>query len=218
MGALRLTLLLIATAATLAGCGGRRADPREGMIVEERADGTRVSVRPGSDPNAAYVQATELKAKGDCAGAVMLLRPVAMLGPGYENAQTVLGECLAQTDRPDEGVTWLTRAADAGWPEAQALLAIHFGGSAESRNGDEAGYWLALYDSNPSKGRVGFRPPEGKVLAAVRGSLTDTQRENGQRRAASWQRKLWIPPAGAEGTGLKPARRERRGLGSPPSI
>lgn len=209
-------------AIALVGCGGgERRGPDgerdESMIVQERADGTRVAVRPGRDPNNAYVQATEFKAKGDCATAIMLLRPIAMLGPGYENAQTALGECLvAQPAERDDGVTWLTRAADAGWPEAQATLAIHYTGAA-SRNDKDAAYWLALYDSNPSKARIGFRAPDAQTLQAVRGALSETDKAQGVRRAASWERKLWLPPATPDSApGLKPERRERGGFRPPP--
>lgn len=220
MHRIRLLAGLCITLIALAGCGGRRGeDARDDMVVQERADGTRIAVRPGRDPNAAYIQAMALKAKGDCAAAITLLRPVARLGPGYENAQTALGECLVadETER-EEGMTWLTRAADAGWPEAQATLAAYFGGDA-TRNGGEAAYWLALYDMNPSKARVGFRAPDARVLGALRGSLSDAEKAEGHRRAAAWQRKLWLPPPGDEGgPGLRPEGRERRGFGPPPGV
>ena len=181
------------------------------MIVDERPDGTRIGVRSGRDPNRAYIEATEFKAKGDCASVIKLVRPVANLGPGYENAQTLLGECLvAQPDGRDEGVMWITRAADAGWPEAQALLARTYGDGATARNGEEAAYWLTLYDSNPSKARVGFRAPDMRALDTLRASLSESEKTAGARRAATWQSKLWLPPADAEGPGL---RREDRGRG-----
>ncbi len=213
----RLLVGLCIAAIAFGGCGGRRgADSRDDMVVQERADGTRIAVRPGRDPNAAYIQATELKAKGDCTTAITLLRPVARLGPGYENAQMALGECLvANGTEREEGLTWLTRAADAGWPEAQASLAAYFGGTT-TRNNEEAAYWLALYDMNPSKARVGFRAPDAAVLGAVRGSLSEPEKAAGQRRAAVWERKLWLPPAGdADGPGLKPEGRARGGFRPP---
>lgn len=223
---MRRTALVCAilAATALAGCGGGGRGPGErgpgergperednGMIVNERPDGTRIGVRSGRDPNRAYIEATEFKAKGDCASVVKLVRPVANLGPGYENAQTLLGECLlGQADGRDEGMMWLTRAADAGWPEAQALLASTYGAEAPARDALEAAYWLALYDSNPSKARVGFRAPDPRGLDALRASLSDADKAAGARRAATWQSKLWLPPADAEGPGL---RREDRGRG-----
>lgn len=201
--------------------GGMERDRDESMVVAQRADGTSIAVRPGRDPNGAYIQATEFKAKGDCATAIKLLRPVARLGPGYENAQTALGECLLEAaDTRDEGVTWITRAADAGWPEAQASLAFHFGGDSPAHDGAEAAYWLALYDANPNKARVAFKPPDPKVLGAVRAALTDSEKSAGAKRAAGWQQKLWIPPtpSEADAPGLKPEGRERGGFRGPPPL
>lgn len=202
----------------LAGCGGRGRPDDASMVVRQGPDGARMAVRPGRDPNAAYIQATALKAKGDCENAAALLRPVAALGPGYENAQTVLGECLLTRPADSaDGVTWLTRAADAGWPEAQAALAGHYGLSAEPRNGPEAAYWLALYDANPGKARIGFRPVDESLLQSLRANLDDEEKAAGLRRAATWERKLWLPPPsadgpdgpGPDGPGLRPERRER---------
>ncbi len=223
----RFTLLACTVAAALAltGCGGGSGGRRggierdESIVVAQRADGTSVAVRPGRDPNGAYIQATDFKGKGDCATAIKLLRPVARLGPGYENAQTALGECLLESaDTREEGVTWITRAADAGWPEAQASLAFHFGGDASAHNGDEAAYWLALYDSNPGKARVAFQAPDPKTMGAVRAALTDAEKAAGVKRAAGWRQKLWIPPAPSESDnpGLQPEGRERGGFRGPP--
>ena len=216
----RAALVCVLLAATaLAGCGGGGRGPRErgperednGMIVDERPDGTRIGVRSGRDPNRAYIEATEFKVKGDCPSVITLLRPVANLGPGYENAQTLLGECLVlQADGRDEGLMWIARAADAGWPEAQALLATTYGAESPVRNGEEAAYWLALYDANTSKARVGFRAPDPRPLDALRASLSEADKAAGARRAATWQAKLWLPPADSEGPGL---RREDRGRG-----
>jgi TPR repeat protein len=210
-----LAAVCCVAAAALASCGGgRREPPRdESVIVGQRPDGTQMAVRPGRDPNAAYIQATELKAKGDCTSAVMLLRPIAMIGPGYENAQTALGECLVEDGNARaDGLMWLARAADAGWPEAQAALAIVHAADTPSRSAAEAAYWLALYDANPSKARVGFRAPDAKALARVRESLSSDDVAAGARRAASWERKLWLPPQAPEGQGLKPEQGNLGGM------
>ena len=59
-------------------------------------------------------------AKGYKAAALKLRLP-ANIGPGYENAQTALGDCLLKIAGTSdlssdylEGLTWLRRAADAG--------------------------------------------------------------------------------------------------------
>lgn len=206
-------------AIALSACGGRRGLERDGsLIVEERPDGTRVAVRAGHDPNAAYIQATELKSKGDCASAIALLRPVAMLGPGYENAQTALGECLLMQGERTDGETWLTRAADAGWPEAQASLGVYFASDAAARNAEDAAYWLALYDANSNRARVGFRAPDPKVLFGARALLSEADMAAGRKRAATWRQKLWIPTTAPDGPGLKPEQRGRGGFGQPPGL
>ena len=202
-------------AAALCGCGGGRGDPTSepGMLIGG-PDGRGSMIRPGVDANAAYGQGVELKAKGDCKAAVLKLRGPANLGPGYENAQTALGECLLQnagggdlSSEYLEGLTWLRRAADGGWPEAQAMLAYaHVAGPSALRNTNEAAYWLALYDTNPTKGRVGFMPFDAGALATIRAALTPADKAAGEKRASAWVRKVWIPPApmgnGPRGPGL----------------
>ena len=206
---LPLTLILAASGMmTLAACGSGERGPRrdQGATFYEAGVGGRgVLLRPGEDLNAAYSAAIDLKTKGDCAGASMRLRPIASLGPGYENAQTALGECLIQTGAASElsanyleGLAWLRRAGDAGWPEAQGKLAqTHAFGPAAIRSGDEAAYWLALYDANTGKSRIGFLPLKPTVLDSIRSTITPAETAGGKKRAAQWQRQVWIPPTPA---------------------
>jgi len=211
----------------LAACGGGeerpgREDPRDvGGIYEPGVGGRGMLIRPGADPNKIFTEAMDLKAKGDCAHAAVQLRRVVMMGPGYENAQTALGECLTQisegaeaTSDYLEGIVWLRRAADAGWPEAQGRLAqVYAFGPGAVRNSAEAAYWLALYDGNPGKLRVGFTALDVTALDTVKKALSAAEIADGARRATAWQRKVWLPPAIAEGAqppgGIR-ARRERR--------
>ncbi|MHB1207047.1 MAG: hypothetical protein ACYCZX_15875 [Rhodospirillaceae bacterium] len=199
-------------AAALCGCGGgrERGEMSEPGMLIGGPDGRGSMIRPGVDANVAYGQGVELKAKGDCKAAVLKLRGPANLGPGYENAQTALGECLLQNaggaDLSSdylEGLTWLRRAADGGWPEAQAMLAYaHVAGPAALRNAGEAAYWLALYVTNPTKARVGFTPFDSGALATIRAALTPADKAAGEKRAAAWERKVWLPPVPARGPGL----------------
>jgi hypothetical protein len=204
----------VVLALVLAGCGsgGRRGDPDQpdGAMLIGGPDGRGSLIRPGVDANAAYSQGVEFKAKGDCKAAVLKLRGPANIGPGYENAQTALGDCLLQlagnSDLSSdylEGLTWLRRAADGGWAEAQAALAqAHTIGPPALRNPAEAAYWLALYDSNPGKARIGFTPFDPAALAAIRAKLTPADKNAGEKRAATWERKVWLPPAPVGGPGL----------------
>jgi hypothetical protein len=206
----------------LAGCGSdplsRDRDDRRGIAIAD-IEGRVSIIRPGPDANAAYSEGLDLKAKGDCAGAIAKLRPIANIGPGYENAQTALGVCLLQSAAKNgdlssdylEGLTWLRRAGDAGWPEAQGALALAHGfGPTGIRNGEEAAYWLTLYDTNPSKSRIGFVPVAPADIAAVGKSLSAKDRSAGETRARAWVRKVWLPPTPAPGQpGVDTERRSR---------
>lgn len=209
-----LRVLGVALLVALAGCGGGRGEgdaPPDGALLIGGPDGRGSIIRPGMDANAAYSEGVDLKAKGDCKAAVLKLRGPANIGPGYENAQTALGDCLLRIAGTSdlssdylEGLTWLRRAADAGFPEAQAILAdAHANGPAALRNLAEAAYWLALYDTNAGKARVGFTPYNPAALAAIRSKIPPADMAAGEKRAATWERKVWLPPTPAGGPGLK---------------
>lgn len=204
-----LLAALMAATVGLSACGGDskdrddRSDRGPGLAITG-IDGRVSVIRPGQDANAAYSKGLDLKTQGDCPGAILKLRPVAGIGPGYENAQTALGTCLLQTGAKDkdlssdylEGLTWLRRAADAGWPEAQgALASAHAFGPSAIRNGEEAAYWFTLYQTNPSKSRIGFASMPVADEAAIDKSLSAAAKTAGAKRAAGWQRKVWLPPA-----------------------
>ncbi len=219
---IRLVFTAVALVGLTACGGGDRQDRGDGGrdvggIYEPGVGGRGLIVRPGADPNKIFTEAMDLKTKGDCAKAAIQLRRVVMMGPGYENAQTALGECLTQTDAGAEassdyleGTVWLRRAADAGWPEAQGRLAqIYSFGPASVRNGTEAAYWLALYNANPSKSRIGFVALDTTALDAVRKTLSTAEVEDGTRRAALWQRHVWLPTqstADDSGPRVRPGR------------
>jgi hypothetical protein len=197
----KATVAVTAALLALSGCSGPSREREQGVAIAG-IDGRISVIRPGQDVNAAYSEGLDLKNRGDCAGAILKLRPVASLGLGYENAQTALGACLLESGAKDkelsadylDGLTWLRRAGDSGWPEAQGALAgAHAFGPTTIRNGEEAAYWLALYQTNPSKSRVGFTAMAPADVAAIEKSLTPAQKEAGATRAAQWQRKVWMP-------------------------
>jgi hypothetical protein len=221
--------LLIGTALSLAlaACGGGGPSgpgARQAASISQGIGGS-AAVRPGPSANEAYVSGLELRKKGDCKAAVEKVRPVANLGPGYEGAQFALGDCTLQlaadgnAAERHEALMWLLRAADAGWNEAQGRLAeVYALGPADTRNLDEAAYWLALYKASAQMPRFGFEPMPPQTLAAVEAALTPAQRDAGATRAVSWQKKLWIPPRtaperqpGGPGEGRGGDRRMRRG-------
>ena len=187
------------------------SDLPESALLIGGPDGRGSLIRPGVDANAAYTEGVDLKTKGDCKAAALKLRLPANIGPGYENAQTALGDCLLKIAGTSdlssdylEGLTWLRRAADAGFPEAQAVLAdAHANGPAALRNFAEAAYWLALYDANSGKARVGFIPYDPQALAAIRAKIPAADKAAAEKRAATWERKVWLPPTPAGGPGLR---------------
>ena len=195
-----------ALALAVAGCGGDggRGGPveREAASISQGIAGAGMGpMRPGPRANAAYVEGLELRKNGDCKAALDKVRPVASLGPGYEGAQYALGDCAlklaadANASEYHEGLMWLLRAGDGGWTEAQGRLAeVYAIGPAGGRNPDEAAYWLALYKMGAQMPRFGFEPMPPQALAAVDGVLNPAQRDAGARRAATWQKKTWIPP------------------------
>ena len=222
-----LSFAILALLAVSACDGSRNARERDASVAIAGIDGRVTIIRPGQDTNAAYSEGLDLKNQGNCAAAALKLRPIAGMGPGYENAQTALGACLLEGSAKSlelssdylEGLTWLRRAADAGWPEAQGKLATaHAFGPATIRNGEEAAYWLTLYVANPSKSRIGFAPLAETDVAAIATALTPAQKEVGARRAALWQRKVWLPqvqPPTASGAERGPSGREQRGQRAP---
>jgi TPR repeat protein len=207
----------------LAACGGEREGPsaEEARMYMKGLNGKDVALRPGTDANALYANAMALKFKGDCAGAIPKLRRVANLGPGFEDAQTALGECLIAGTKGDdftsdysEAVTWLMRAAQAGWPEAQGQLAYaHALGPMAIRNAEEAAYWLALYQDNPNKARVGFAPMPDERLARITAAIPPHAMAAGKARAATWQRQVWIPPNPSPSPGISEESAHGRGMG-----
>lgn len=227
-----MRLLIVASLVlVLAGCGGGGPSgpgQREAASISQGIAGPGVgTMRPGPAANEAYVAGLELRKKGDCKGAVERVRPVANLGPGYEGAQFALGDCTlklagaSNASEHHEGLMWLLRAGDAGWTEAQGRLAeVYAIGPADTRNLDEAAYWLALYKMGAQMPRFGFEPMPPQVLVAIEVALTPAQKNAGATRAAAWQKKLWIPPRTApQGSPDGPAegrggRRMRRGPGS----
>lgn len=200
----REAFILAVAGLTLHSCSsdGRRGPAqREAEQYSQGIAGAGRGVRPGPGANAAYVAGLEKRKSGDCKSAIDIVRPVANLGPGYEGAQFALGDCLsraatgANASEHHEAMTWLLRAADGGWTEAQGRLAeLYALGPEGVRSKAEAAYWLALYQAGASLPRFGFEPMSAGAMKAIETALSTAEREAGRARAATWQKKVWIPP------------------------
>ena len=120
MTTIRLLAAALVLGMAVTGCSSK---PQRSPLPKDRNAVDRISD--------AYVRAVELQNQGDCAKASRLLYRVAMQGVGYEDAQRRLGECTIATANGEQtrymdGIVWLRRAAEAGWPEAQGSLAYEY--------------------------------------------------------------------------------------------
>ncbi|MSO97500.1 MAG: hypothetical protein EXR11_04665 [Rhodospirillaceae bacterium] len=219
MRSVSMPTVLMSLALAACGSDGGNGGPgrREAGMYMEGLGGRGLIIRPGPSANEAYSGGIDLKKRGDCAGAIAKLTPVANLGPGYENAQSALSECLlAGAATPEssqymEGLVWLIRAADGGWTDAQGKLAqIYALGPANHRNLDEAALRLALYRSSASVARLGFTPLEKNVEDRIATAVGPERMKAAETRAATWQPKLWVPQRPAQDSGPE-MRGQRRG-------
>ncbi|MDO8288064.1 MAG: hypothetical protein Q7T44_02485 [Parvibaculum sp.] len=180
---------LIAASLALAACsGGGEARKRD-------ANGNIVPTARDLDPAATrYSDTMDAAKEGDCSDVTLsLLTCYAYRGHGYEGAQTALGQCHMKEKNPTEGLTWLTRAADSGWPEAQKALAmIYLDGKGVEVDSVEGGKWAALYRKNPSLLSLGVQPDK-KLAEKVSAKLDDIELSEANRRASAWVAKFWKP-------------------------
>ena len=180
-------LCLVALAACASGSDrmDRRGNISPRNLPDERPE------RNLLNPAQAYTQAMDQKAAGNCDQAAPMLKRLADRGPGYENAQLALGQCLmtlAEDNDTDRlaALVWTRRAADGGWPEAQVDLVVLYGNDPLFQDLEDALYWLAVYDNNPRKARIGYSPPPEGLLEAVRARATDAQWAGAQQKAISF--------------------------------
>ena len=165
-------------------CGGLPAIT-DTMVTSSQAQNTSSDANESVRRRAAekelrfnpYWEGFRLKQQGNCAAAVPLLRPLAKLGHGHEDAQVALAECLIQQagvanlteqaarletaqvsdqGKYDEALKWLTKAANAGDFKAQGVLVeLYVVRLGPSKNAQEAAKWAHLYLTNPVRLTIG---------------------------------------------------------------
>lgn len=171
----------------LASCGGgghRRGD-----------DGSVIPTARELDPASTHYSDTmDLANAGDCNDEVIsVLTCYAYRGHGYEGAQTALGQCLIKTKKIENGLIWLKRAANAGWPDAQkALTQTYLEGDGVQHDNVEAGKWGLLYMKNPSLLSLGVQPDK-KVIDKLRSHLNQSETFVAQSQASNWIAQYWQP-------------------------
>jgi hypothetical protein len=172
--------------AACSGGGAARKRDSEGRVLPTLAE---------QDPTGTlYAKSVSDAARGECDERTLdVLTCFSYRGHGYEGAQTALGQCLIATGDNTEGLDWIHRAADAGWPDAQKLLAqILLAGDVATRDGVEAAKWAKLYSRNPSLLSLGVQPDRDLALA-FQGEITSEQNTEADRRVAAWVPRYWAP-------------------------
>ncbi|MGV8998022.1 MAG: hypothetical protein ACOH12_13855 [Parvibaculaceae bacterium] len=185
-GFVRLAALTLMAGLTLSACGsGGEAHRRD-------ADGNVMPTARDLDPaSTRYSDMMDAAKTGDCSDqTIALLTCYAYRGHGYEGAQTALGQCYIKGKDTKEGITWLSRAANSGWPEAQTALANHYLDGSDDRA--EGGKWAILYRRNPSLLSLGVTPDK-KLGDKADKVLDDTEKSDAQDRASTWVAKFWKP-------------------------
>ncbi len=171
----------------LASCGGgghRRGD-----------DGSVIPTARELDPASTHYSDTmDMASTGNCSDEVIsVLTCYAYRGHGYEGAQTALGQCLMKTKKAENGLVWLKRAANAGWPDAQKALAqTYLEGDGVQQNNVEAGKWGLLYMKNPSLLSLGVQPDK-KINDKLRDHLSQSETLVAQSQASNWIAQYWQP-------------------------
>jgi len=181
--------LLAAASLLLAGCGAGGEAPRRS------AYGKVLPTARELDPaGTRYSDTMDAANSGDCSPEIIsVLTCYSYRGHGYEGAQTALGQCLIKDKKSTQGMQWLTRAADAGWPDAQkALATIYLDGSTGTTDPVQAGKWANLYRKNPSLLSLGVQPDK-KISEKVQASLSQTESLEARAMANDWTPQYWKP-------------------------
>lgn len=168
--ALVITSLPAMTAGLLTQAQAQGTSQEATEAVRRRASEKELRYSP-------YWEGFRLKQQGDCAAAVPLLRPLAKLGRGHEDAQVALAECLIQQagvvnlteqaarretalvsdqDKYQEALDWLKKAAHAGAFKAQGVLVeLYVVRLGPEESAQEASKWAHLYLTNPKRLTIG---------------------------------------------------------------
>lgn len=181
--------LLAAASLALAACGA-------GGEAHRRSDDGKVlpTARELDPAGTHYSDTMDAANSGNCSPEILsILTCYSYRGHGYEGAQTALGQCLIKDKKTSEGMQWLKRAADAGWPDAQKTLAlIYLDGSTGTTDPVQAGKWANLYRKNPSLLSLGVQPDK-KVSEKVQASLNQQQSLEARAMASEWVPQYWKP-------------------------
>jgi hypothetical protein len=155
-----------------------------------------------------YWEGFRLKQQGNCAEAVPLLRPLAKLGHGHEDAQVALAECLIEQagvanlteqaarletatvshqDNYKEALEWLELAANVGDFKAQGVLVeLYVVRLGPSQNLQEAAKWAHLYLTNPVRLTIGAPVAIAHSLENLQSQMSEDDWLIGKEQARQW--------------------------------
>lgn len=182
-----LLVILCAAALAITACSGG------GAARKRDADGRVIPTLAEQDPSGTlYARAVSRAASGDCNDDTLnVLTCFAYRGQGYEGAQTALGQCHIAAGEAAEGAEWVRRAADAGWADAQKMLALlYLQGEGVERNPVEGAKWARLYSRNARLLSLGVQP-DMSVAEDFRGVLTSEENARSEQLASSWIPRYW---------------------------
>lgn len=180
---------LCIAALTITACssgGAARKRDEDGRVVPTLAE---------QDPSGTlYAKSVENAAKGECDERTLdVLTCFAYRGHGYEGAQTALGQCQIASGNAAEGVDWVRRAADAGWPDAQKLMAdLLLKGESVGQDTVQAAKWGKLYSRNPALLSLGV-VPDRSIALGFEGRIEPEQLELAEQLAQAWRPTYWTP-------------------------
>jgi len=190
MSASAITIMTLCLAAlTITACTGGSATRQrdsEGRVLPTLAE---------QDPTGTlYAKSISDARRGECDERTLdVLTCFSYRGHGYEGAQTALGQCLISTGNNAEGIDWVRRAAEAGWPDAQKLLAqMYLDGDVTTRDTVEAAKWAKLYSRNPALLSLGVQP-DRDVTLVFRDKITPSQNAAAESLVAEWSPRYWTP-------------------------
>ncbi|SDL61339.1 hypothetical protein [Maricaulis salignorans] len=155
---------------------------------------------PGGGPGSAggFNMAVGLVDQGDYEQALPILRCVAGQGSGFEIAEYLAGYSAIQLASAEstpailrdemrvEGLDRLTRAARAGWPAAQAELAVQFSRIESEQAPERAAYWAAVYRRNIRDRTYGLDRLDNSVEAQISSRMDGARSAQIETEAASF--------------------------------
>lgn len=122
---------------------------------------------------------------------VKVLTCFAHKGHGFEGAQGALGRCMIQSGKQEEGLAWMKRAANAGWPDTQKALAKLYAEGKDIPGSDlEAMFWTNLYVRNPQLLSLGVQP-DMALAQRLRSNVDVNTQAEATRRANGWTPSFW---------------------------